>query len=145
MLLNLLIAMFSSTYARLQPIGEGLFLAYLMRESPRWQFSPTHNLLMWRTPFLTLLSVPFVICCSPRVTRQCERIHYLPIATIILLSSIIINILLLPLAVIRQCRKPSLFSLVFPFIAFIILIPNNCCLLLIKLFEGNPEPLAQLK
>ena len=101
LLLNLLIAVLSSTFSQLESHGVGLYLQSLIDEYPRYAYHPTLNFLTYHTSPLNLLSF---VCfpCAKKWPSKCgvllEAIYYLPLFVLVLTGVIVINVICFPFA-----------------------------------------------
>lgn len=144
--------MFSSTYARLESLGEGLYLRYLLDLQPNWQYHSTYNYLTLRNPFLSFLSIPLLLCPScavRRLSKQIEFLHYLPVYVTALIFFLFVNLILTPFTWIKQLtyrrskRSFCRILLFFPFYSAFYLLPKHFFRYLIKLWDPRPKCLQK--
>ena len=131
-LLNLLIAVLSTTYSTLASQALSLYHKNIIDELPRWSYHKDYNFLTYRVPPLNLVSffaLPFLSRCSPKRRELLERVNYLPAYIIGLGIILATDLLSLPKACLhvikRGCsRKQPRFMLygvfVFPLVALLI-------------------------
>ena len=111
LMVNLLIALLSTTYSRLSSQAVGLYLENIIQEQPRWVFRPRFNFFSYRVPLLnvlTLLSLPCLSKCSSRCKHVLEKIHYVPAFEISLVLVVAVDLVFLPLAWMRVIKKGCL-------------------------------------
>ena len=152
LLLNLLIAMFSSTYARFESLGDGLYFRYLLALQPKWQFHPSLNFLTLRNPFLSLLSLPLLLCPScgvRRLSRAIEVLHFLPVYVSALALFLSVNVVMTPFSWLKQLslkrtsRSFCSFLFLFPFFSLFFLLPKHFFIYAIKLWDSSPKCLKE--
>jgi hypothetical protein len=106
LMLNLVIAILSETYARLAPQKTGLYYDGLIASLPRYQYDNLFGVLILLPPPFNLISCPFILiflCIknfSPKVATQVNEcltnLVFIPYALIYTLVFIILNALLVP-------------------------------------------------
>ena len=101
LLLNLLIAVLSSTFSQLESHGVGLYLQSLIDEFPRYAYHRSLNFLTFRVPPFNILSLLF-LPCARRPSSKCgivlEGIYYLPLYLVVLAGVLITDLILFPFA-----------------------------------------------
>lgn len=106
LLLNFIIAILSSTYARHLPNAAGLYLENILEQMHRWAFHPKYNGLTFKVPFFNLSAIFFLPCIRrPRCAWMLELMLYLPAYFYLIMQIFIINVVLLPLAFFFLLRK----------------------------------------
>ena len=126
-MLNLLIALLSTTYSRLADQGAGLYLHHIIEELPRWAFDSRLNLFSYRNPpliVLTLFALPCLV--SVKLRDLIEKLNYLPAYLVGLALVLAVDLLSFPFAwarvIKRGCFRGEAGSIlfgafVFPFVA----------------------------
>ena len=71
-MLNLLIAVLSSTYSNNEQLGVGLYLRGILDTNHRWEFHPRYNFLTFRNPPLNLINIIPLLILSFRCSK-CSR------------------------------------------------------------------------
>ena len=101
LLLNLLIAVLSSTFSQLESHGVGLYLQSLIDEFPRYAYHRSLNFLTFRVPPFNILSL-FCLPCARRPSSKCgivlEGIYYFPLYLVVLSGVLITDLILFPFA-----------------------------------------------
>ena len=106
-LLNLIIAILSSTYSQLETHGIGLYLKSLIDIQDCWDYHPRYNVFTFRIPPFTLLTFCFSICIKRASTdciRVIEMVLYIPAFLLGLTFFIILDFLSLPFACFNTLR-----------------------------------------
>ena len=114
LLLNLLIAILSSTYGKLEDQGIGLYLRTIIELLPQWRTQTSKNALTFRVPLLNLLN----LCCFSCLLRGSKRLNYfleilnfIPAFIILLTLFLLLDILSLPFAwfstIVKTIRSKS--------------------------------------
>ena len=101
LMVNLLIALLSTTYSNLASKGVGLYYQSIIEEQPRWAFHPDFNLFTFRVPplnIITFLSLPCFVKCSSKMRDLIEKIQYLPAYFVALAIVLGVDLLSLPFA-----------------------------------------------
>ena len=148
-LLNLIIAILSSTYVQLETHGIGLYLRSVIDIHESWAFHPRFNLFTFRVPFFNLLSFLFSFCVprlSLQSTRRLELFLYIPAFLLALLFFLSLDILSVPFAWLNTLRHHAsrkragwfvLFLFFFPLYALALLC-LDCVLISLKLWSTLP-------
>ena len=101
LLLNLLIAVLSSTFAQLESHGVGLYLQSLIDEFPRYSYHPTLNFLTFHSPPFQFLSLIFLSCAKRRASKCAtvlEAVYYIPLFLMVLAGIVIVDVAIFPFA-----------------------------------------------
>ena len=100
LLLNLLIAILSSTYSLHESHGVGLYLESVIDILPMWEYHKSYNFLTWRFPPFNILNL-FLFCClrksSARLGKCMEIIYYIPVFLFSYVNLIFWNVLFFPI------------------------------------------------
>ena len=136
LLLNLLIAILSSTYGKFEEHGIGFYLRNIIEILPQWRTQPSWNALTFRVPFFNLLNLCCFHCLYKRNTKlnYClEIVNYIPAFLILLPFFLVLDCIMLPFtwfAVLRRAyqKKSCYFSvlsfLCFPIISLILILSD---------------------
>ena len=99
LLLNLLIAVLSSTFSQLESHGVGLYLQSLINEYPRYAYHPSLNFFTFHAPPFFALSL-FCFPCAKRYPSCCgfalEIIYYFPLFLIVLAGVVTLDVIVFP-------------------------------------------------
>ena len=148
LLLNLLIAIFSATYAIHDRVARGLHFRTLLYLRPRWA-PPAHlNALSFRVPPLSAFTLPLVLC-APRCLEACL---YLPVflTTLLVLLPALHCLAAIP-AIFALCsrarhsRRSACLLLLFPLLFFALLfydLPRSAKRLWTAPAPPSSQPLA---
>ena len=154
LLLNLLIAILSSTYSKLEGKGIGLYLRNIIEILPQWRTQPSWNALTFRVPFFNLLNLCCFHCLYKRNTKlnYClEIVNYIPAFLILLPFFLVLDCIMFPFtwfAILRRAyqQKSCYFSvlslLCFPIIS-VFLIICDIVLISFQLWRKPHEKLAK--
>ena len=132
-LLNLIIAILSSTYSQLETHGIGLYLKSLIDIQDSWDYHARYNLFTFRIPPFTLLT----FCLSlfhkgvlHKCTRTVEAILYLPAFLLSLAMFMSLSVLSIPIAWFNVLRHQALRKKTGWFFLYLFLFPLYALILL---------------
>ena len=109
LMINLLIAIMSDTYASLSTVRNGLYLKMVIWEMPKLAYDSQYGVLSmvpYPLSWLGLLALPFLFFIKDRETVKtinsvCQNIVFLPISLCLLAIFMIVNLVLIPLAYVK--------------------------------------------
>lgn len=109
LMLNLLIAIMSDTYAALSAQRIGLYQSSLIREMPKFSYDSRYGVLsMTWYPFswLALLVMPFLLIAKDKKTLKAINtvyinVIYLPVSLLALSIFMVVNLVLIPFAYLK--------------------------------------------
>ena len=105
-LVNLLIALMSDDYVRLSNVKTGLYWGGIISEMPKYAYDKyygTLSMFPFSFSFISLLAMPVLLLTDDKeiliaINNFCQRVVYAPVALIVLLVFIVINLFFLPFA-----------------------------------------------
>jgi hypothetical protein len=118
LIINLLIAFMSDTYARLSQVRVGLYWSSVIKEMPKYTYDKHYGVLVmfpFVFSFIGFLLLPcFALCGDNKklavVNEVAFKIFYTPIALILLAIFMTVNLALLPIAYVKTViHKAMLF------------------------------------
>jgi hypothetical protein len=110
LMLNLVIAILSETYARLAPQRLGLYYDGLIANMPSYLFDKRYGIMILLPPPFNIFCIPYflVFICllnkpqtAAKLNKAATMLSYFPLALLFCCGFIVLNILLVPIAYVK--------------------------------------------